>query len=297
MDQATSLRKMISGQGVQRRPLASLASEGQPRVIAVTSGKGGVGKTNLTASLARAFAEMGKEVLIVDADLGLANMDILFGIRPPFHIGHVLNGEKSLEEVLVSPSERIRILPAGSGTSELTQLTEGQKLTLLGEFEALDLAADVVLVDTGAGISKNVLYFNLAADECLLVATAEPTSITDAYAMMKVMSVEHGARHFKLLVNMVSSVKEAKQVFLTLNQAAGRFLDGVVLEYAGHVSQDPLLRKSVQERKTVLTAYPQAECSKQIRNLAKVLLKSPRRHDGEGNIKLFMKRFVALSPG
>lgn len=272
-------------------------AQGQPRVIAVTSGKGGVGKTNLVGSLSRAFAEMGKEVLIVDADLGLANMDILFGIRPPFHIGHVLSGERGLEEVMVSPAERIRIIPAGSGTTELTQLTEGQKLTLLGEFESLDIAADVVLIDTGAGISKNVLYFNLAADECLVVATPEPTSITDAYAMMKVMNTEHGARHFKLVVNMVSSVKEAKQVFLSLNQAAGRFLNGVVLEYAGHVSADTLLRKSVLERKTVLTAYPQAQCSRDIRNLARVLLNTPRRRDADGTIKLFMKRFAALSAG
>nr|WP_303649917.1 MinD/ParA family protein [Desulfobotulus pelophilus] len=287
---------MISRQGMQRKRELSSVSSGQPRVIAVSSGKGGVGKTNLVGNLARAFADMGKEVLILDADLGLANIDILFGIRPPFHIGHVLSGERSLHEVMVSPADRIRIIPAGSGTSGLTHLTEGQKLTLLGEFESADLAADVVLIDTGAGISKNVLYFNLAADECLLVATPEPTSITDAYAMMKVMTSEHGARHFKLVVNMVNSVKEAKQVFLTLNQAAERFLTGAVLEYAGHIVFDPVLRKSVQERKTVLTAYPDAECSKQIRNLAKVLMNAPRRHDTEGSIKLFFKRFTALPP-
>ncbi|TWI72399.1 flagellar biosynthesis protein FlhG [Desulfobotulus alkaliphilus] len=296
MDQATSLRKMISRQGAQRRQAVAALSSDQPRVIAVSSGKGGVGKTNLVGNLARAFAGMGKEVLILDADLGLANIDILFGIRPAFHIGHVLNGEKTLNEVMVSPADRIRIIPAGSGTSGLTHLTEGQKLTLLGEFEDANLKADVVLIDTGAGISKNVLYFNLAADECLLVATPEPTSITDAYAMMKVMTAEHGARHFKLVVNMVSSVKEAKQVFLTLNQAAERFLTGAVLEYMGHISMDPMLRRSVQERKTVFTAYPRAECSQQIAKLAKVLVSAPRRHDTEGSIRLFFKRFTALPP-
>lgn len=294
MDQASSLRKMVSQEASARK---TVQPEGdRPRVIAVTSGKGGVGKTNLVGNLARAYAAMGKEVLILDADLGLANIDILFGVRPAFNIGHVIRGEKRLEEVMVSPADRIRIIPAGSGISSLTQLTEGEKLSLLGEFEASEIRADIVLIDTGAGISQNVIYFNLAADECILVATPEPTSITDVYAMMKVMVTEHGYKHFKLLVNMVNNKKEAKQVFLTLSQAASRFLTGVVLEFGGFIPHDPYLRKAVLDRKTVMTAYPQTEASRQIRSIAKTLLNTPVRHDSEGTIKFFMKRFVSLSP-
>ena len=281
------------GRKAQDEPAPRTETQGtRPRVMAVTSGKGGVGKTNLVAGLARAYADMGLKVLIFDADLGLANVDILFGMRPAWNIGHVLKGEKRLAEVVVQPEEGIRIIPGGTGTSELTSLTEGQKLALLSEFDSWEEAADIVLVDTGAGISGNVTYFNLAADECVVIATPEPTSITDAYAMMKVMAQEHGHRHFRLVVNMARSVKEAKRVFFTLSQASERFLDSVVIEYAGHIPHDELLPKAVLAKTSVVKRYPGAEASKRIRALAKVLVQAPPRSDGVGNIKFFMQRLV-----
>lgn len=265
-----------------------------PRVISVTSGKGGVGKTNIVGNLAVSFARQGKKVLIFDADLGLANIDIIFGLNPTYHMGHVINGEKSLAEIMVDGPEGIRIIPAGSGLSDLTNLTEGQKLNLLSEFESLDESIDVFLIDTGAGISSNVIYFNLAADESIIVVTDEPTSITDAYAMIKVMATQHGTRYFKLLINMVNNIKSAKAVYSNLSQVADRFLNGVLLEYIGFVPGDPMLKQAVLHRRTVVDIYPEAESSKSFRSLAVDILNSPRRYDSDGNIKFFLKRFIDL---
>lgn len=281
-------RRMVSGNAAPHTITHA------PRVISVTSGKGGVGKTNIVGNLAVAFARLGKKVLIFDADLGLANIDIIFGLNPSYHMGHVIDGEKSLTDVMVDGPEGIRIIPAGSGVSELTHLTEGQKLNLLSEFEALDDMLDVFLIDTGAGISANVVYFNLAADECIIVVTDEPTSITDAYAMIKVMFTQHGAKHFKILVNMVKDNAVAKSVYENLNQVADRFLNGVLLEYIGFIPIDDLMKKSVLRRKPVMSLYPGAESSKQFSKLAEGILASPRRHESDGNIKFFLKRFIGF---
>ncbi len=298
MDQASSLRKIVKKQAEgtlkKRMPNKAVNESGKrlPRVIAVTSGKGGVGKTNIVASLAVAFSKLDQRVLILDADLGLANIDIIFGVRPEYNISHVISGEKSLSEIIFEVRPQVRIIPAGSGFENLTALTEGQKLHLLSEFEALDGVADFVLIDTGAGISANVLYFNMAADDCVVIATHEPTSITDAYAMMKVMSTNHGMKRYKLLVNMVKDEGEAKQVYLTLSQAVDRFLKGTVLEYLGFIPQDEKLRAAVLSRKTVMEKYPEAPSSQRIFSQAKAFIDAPVPLDGGGNMKFFMQRFL-----
>jgi flagellar biosynthesis protein FlhG len=261
-------------------------------VVSITSGKGGVGKTNIVGNLAIALSRLGKNVLIFDADLGLANIDIIFGIHPEYNIGHVISGEKTLSDIIMDGPEGIRIIPAGSGFVNLTQLTEGQKLTLLSEFEALEDLLDILLIDTSAGISANVIYFNLAADDCVIVATSEPTSITDAYAVMKVMATEHGTKHFKLLVNMVRDDSEAKSVFLKLGQATDRFLKGVVVEYVGYIPSDDLMKKAIHKRRTVIDMYPGAESSQMITKIADDLKEWPQRHDCEGNIKFFLQRYI-----
>lgn len=270
---------------------------GGPRVISVTSGKGGVGKTNIVGNLALAFSAMGQRVLIIDADLGLANIDIIFNVHPEFNIGHVISGEKQLKDIVVTTDDGIRIIPAGSGLSGLAELTEGQKLNLLSEFESYDDVADIVLIDTGAGISSNVIYFNLAADECIIIVTPEPTSITDAYAMIKVMATQHGAKHFKLLVNMADESKEAKRVFFTIHQAADKFLKGIVIEYLGFIPADKCLKQAVINRKTVVTAYPGSESSRSLKKVARMMLSSPLRQPGNGSVRFFFKQFMESGDG
>jgi len=298
LDQANRLREIIKTQIHQQERKASITphplSQGLtfPRVIAVTSGKGGVGKTNIVGNLAIAFTRLGKKVIVLDADLGLANIDILFRIHPHFHMGHVINGEKELSEVMADGPEGIRIIPAGSGFTDFTHLTEGQKLNILSEFESLDEMVDIFLIDTGAGISSNVIYFNLAADECIIVATDEPTSITDAYAMIKVMATQHGMNYFKILINMVRNEMQAKMVYHTLSKSVERFINDVVLEYIGFLPTDPLLKQALMNRSTVIEMYPSAISSTCFQNLAEELLKSPARLSAEGNIKFFLKRFI-----
>lgn len=296
MDQASRLRTLVKIKAAQaafpEAPATSAITSKAPRVIAVTSGKGGVGKTNIVGNMAVAAAKMGKKVMVLDADLGLANIDIIFGIHPEYNIGHVLSGEKKLSEIMVQTPSGIRIIPAGSGFINLTRLTDGEKLSLLAEFDALEETPDLFLIDTGAGISANVIYFNLAAEECIIVATPEPTSVTDAYAMMKVMSTRHGARHFKLLINMVADATEAKHVFVNLSQAADRFLNGIVMEYVGYIPMDARVREAVRKQKTVLELFPLCDFSKQIKAIAAELFDGPRRMDAEGNIKFFFNRFM-----
>ena len=270
-----------------------MGSEGGLRVVAVSSGKGGVGKTNVVAGLALSLARNGKNVLIIDADLGLANIDIIFNIRPEFNISDVINGEVELKDVVVKVQENISLIPAGSGISDLTRLSEAQKLSLINEFDTLDDIYDYVLVDTGAGISDNVLYFNLASDDCIIVTTPEPTAITDAYALMKVMAGEHRYRYFKLIVNMVKSEQEAKKVYFSLSQAVSRFLGGTVIEYIGFLPAEPKVSESVIKRMPVMNAYPNSSYTASMIKISRVLTKSVPRNISSGNLKLFMNRFVS----
>lgn len=291
MDQAKGLRKVVKIQALSRRK-TNMASNNKslPKVIAVTSGKGGVGKTNIVGNLAVSLSRMGKRVVIIDADVGLANIDIIFNLRPEYNIRHVINSQKTLDQVLVESDHGIKILAGGSGFADLTQLNEGEKLNLLSEFETLSDQADIIIVDTGAGISSNVLYFNSACDECIVIATREPTSITDAYAMMKVMSREYGTKHFKLIVNMVDSAADAKKVYASLSSALDKFLRNVVLEYVGHIPFDRQLQKAVQKRGLVMDNAPDSICAKAIEQIAKSLGNSPLRTNSNGNLTFFMNR-------
>lgn len=297
MDQAHGLRLMVKkkvhdtsgGDNAHRHSRTSPF----PRVISVTSGKGGVGKTNIVGNLAVALRRLGKRVLILDGDLGLANIDIIFGLNPAYNIKHVINGEKDLADVIVEGPEEIRIIPAGSGLQQLVDLTQGQKLNLLNEFDALEEDFDVFLIDTGAGISSNVIYFGIAAEERIVVVTSEPTSITDAYALIKVMFTKHGTKTFKLLVNMVDHAEEARPVFENLSNAVVRFLKGISLEYIGFIPRDGNLEKSVRQQCTVIERYPGSPSSKGFAELANRLLASSENVAQDGNIKFFWKKLMS----
>lgn len=265
----------------------------QLRVIAVTSGKGGVGKSNMVVNLGLALAQQGLKVLLIDADLGLANLDILLGLNPRYTIQDVLQLRKTLPEVLVEGPEGMKILPASSGFPELAELDEYQKMFLLNELDNYSESIDVVFIDTGAGISRNVLFFNIAAQERVVVANNEPTSITDAYALIKVLATQHNERRFKLLVNGLSQPRDAESVYRTLLKVSERFLGkDISLEYLGFIPYDDAVPKSVLKQQPVLTLYPKSRIAKSFIQLAQRLWETPPPEETDGNIKFFWRRLL-----
>jgi flagellar biosynthesis protein FlhG len=265
-----------------------------PRVIAVTSGKGGVGKTSIVGNLALAFRRLGCRVLVLDGDLGLPNMDIIFGLNPSHSIKHVIKGEKDLSEVIVEGPEEVLVIPADSEMHELRQLTDGQKLNLLNEFDRLNGDFHVFLIDTAAGISSDIMYFSIAAQERIVVVTSEPSSIANAYALMKVMFQQHGTDRFKLLVNMVADAQEAQWVFEDLSNAITSSLQNVSLEYIGFIPEDEDYHRAVRQASTVLQRYPDSESSKSFHALAERLLASSVKAPSDGNIKFFWRKLMSL---
>jgi flagellar biosynthesis protein FlhG len=265
-----------------------------PRVIAVTSGKGGVGKTSIVGNLAIAFSRMGKRVLVLDGDLGLPNIDLIFGLKPDYSIKHVIKGEKDLSEVIVKGPEDVLVIPADSGMGELIHLTNGEKLHLLSEFDTFNGDFHVFLIDTGAGISSNIIYFNIAAQERIVVVTSEPGSIVDAHRLIRAISKQHGTNRFKLLVNMVNEEQEARSVFEELSNALGEFLRDVSLEYIGFIPEDENFQRAVRQRSTVLQRYPESVSSKSFYVLAKRLLANSSNAPCDGNIKFFWRKLMSL---
>jgi len=240
----------------------------RPRIIAITSGKGGVGKTNIVANLGFTLSRFGKRVLIFDADLGLGNLDVLLGLTPEYNLSHVIKGQKKLSEIVVPGPGRLKILPAASGIQEMTSLSPEERYLVFSQLEAYIRDFDIMLIDTAAGISANVLYFNINADEIIVVATPEPTSITDAYALMKVLSVKYGTDHFKMVVNAAANDSEADDVFRQISLVADRFLD-VEIEYYGGIVLDENLKKGVRQQRVVSDFSPLTKASRNFAALAR----------------------------
>ncbi|MGD9729175.1 MAG: MinD/ParA family protein [Nitrospiraceae bacterium] len=254
----------------QPRMIRSGAGTRPPQVITVTSGKGGVGKTNVVANLAIALSRAGKRVLVLDADLGLGNIDVLLGLTPKYTLEHVLSGTRSLSEIMLEGPSGIRILPASSGLAQLTALSEPQHQILQGELEQVSHLIDILLIDTGAGISSNVTFFAAAAQSIVVVISPEPTSLTDAYALMKVLLRQYRERRFHVLVNLAKSPNEAARVFAKLEVAASRFLQ-ISIEYLGAVPLDDYLPLAVTQQRAVLDRYPQAPSSRAFLSLTEAV--------------------------
>ena len=254
-------------------------SQHRTRIIAITSGKGGVGKTNIVANLGFTLSRFGKKVLIFDADLGLGNLDILLGLTPEYNLSHVIRREKQLSEIVVPGPGRLQILPAASGIQELTSLTPEDRYLVFSQLEAFIRDFDIMLIDTAAGISSNVLFFNINADEIIIVATPEPTSITDAYALMKVLSVKYGTDRFKLVVNAAANDGEADEVFRQINLVASQFLD-VRIDYYGGIVLDENLKKGVRQQKVVSELSPLTRASRNFAALARKIANEeyPKEH-------------------
>ena len=263
------------------------------RTIAITSGKGGVGKTNVAANLAVALQKMGEKVLIFDADLGLSNVDVLLGLVTPFNIQHVLNGKKHLQDVIVEGPQGIKILPASSGVQEFTQLDEFQRLRLLEEFETFQGEIDTLIIDTGAGISSNVAFFCISAQTIIVIISPEPTSLTDGYALIKVLFTQYQEKDFKILVNSVHDASEGLKVFKRLSVAAEKYLQ-VSLDYLGFISKDDSIPRAVKAQKSFLDIYPDSAASQDILSLA-AKLKEDEVNPIKGSLQLFFGNMIGES--
>jgi flagellar biosynthesis protein FlhG len=239
-------------------------------VLSVSSGKGGVGKTTVVANLAVALAQMGRRVVVLDADLGLGNLDVLLGLVPRWTLEHVLSGAKTLSDIMLEGPAGIRIIPAGSGIPHLTRLTADQRLAVQDALEPLADSVDLLLIDTAAGISSNVTFFAAAAQEILVVISSDPTSLTDAYALIKILSTRHRERRFRILVNMARTAAEAAQVFRKLDVAVDRFLT-VSVDYLGWVPVDDYVPLAVSQQRAVVDRYPQSPSSREFFRLAQAI--------------------------
>jgi len=261
------------------------------QVIAVTGGKGGVGKSNVSVNMAIALAQMGQRVVVLDADLGLANIDVLLGITSKRNIADVLSGECSLRDILVEGPAGIKIVPASSGTQKMVSLNALEHAGLINAFSDLSYDLDVLIIDTAAGISEGVISFLRAAQEVLFVVCDEPTSITDAYALIKLLNRDYGMSRFRVLANMVRSPDEGRHLFSKLTKVTERFLD-VALQYEGAVPFDNAVRKAVQRQRAVLDVYPRAKASLAYKSLAQRVDNWPLPSTPRGHLEFFVERLV-----
>jgi len=280
MDQAAGLRRMNNPKPV--------------KVIAVASGKGGVGKTNVSVNLSLALIETGNKVMLLDADLGLANVDLMLGLKSPYNLSHVINGERSLEEVIIDGPDHLKIVPAASGTQMMAELTPQQHAGMIRAFGELKTDVDVLVVDSSAGISDSVVSFCKAAHEVLVVVCDEPASLTDAYALIKVLNMDHGIQRFQVLANMVQNETEARHLYAKLNHVAGLYLD-VNLNLAGYIPTDESLKKAVRKQQAVLKMFPSCPASRSFRTLAKTIDQWPVPGQASGQLEFFVERLIKYS--
>lgn len=261
------------------------------KVISVTGGKGGVGKTNVTLGVAMAMARQGKKVTVLDADLGLANVDVMLGIRPTRNLSHVLSGECELKDAMVEGPYGIKIIPATSGTQSMTELSHAQHAGLIRAFGTLEEEMDVLLIDTAAGISDMVVSFSRAAQDVMVVVCDEPTSITDAYALIKLLSREHQVQRFKIVANMVRSYREGRELFAKLTLVTERFLN-VTLELVACIPLDDKVRQAVKKQKIVVDAFPRSPAALAISSLANKALTWPIPNTPSGHLEFFVERLL-----
>lgn len=286
-------RPVLMAPGQDRLPVAMAGRESgrNIRVISITSGKGGVGKSNVVANLALAMSRMGKKVLIIDADLGLGNINLLLGLRPVYTLNDLFSGKKKLSEIIVEGPGGIRVIPAGSGEQKYTRLSKEERLHLLDELDDLEEEFDTFIIDTESGISDNVLYFTSASQEIVTVVSPEPTSIADCYALIKLLATRHDEHHFKVLINMAYDSDEALKTYYRLATVVGKFLD-ISLDYLGYICRDDLLVDSVKKQRAVYELYPDSASSRCFGTLARRICQTPSKGGVKGSIQFMFRKFL-----
>jgi len=274
MDQASALQKKTSS----------------VKVIAVASGKGGVGKTNTVINLACSMAAMGDRVMVLDADLGLGNLDVMLGLAPEYNLQHLFTGEKVLEEIIVEGPRGIKIIPAASGIQEVTHSGTQEQRILMEQMSLIEGEIDFLFIDVAAGISEMVTSFVRAADAALVVATPEPTSMTDAYALMKVLCNQYGTKKFYLLLNQVTGEAEARRVYSHLSRVGEKFLD-ITLVFLGYVPKDANVPMAVCRQQAVVEYKPESPASRAFVEVARRLRRLPLRSKS-GGLQYFWQRLT-----
>ncbi len=290
-DQASRLRRLVAATRGQAQAGLSVTDSLVPtRAVAITSGKGGVGKTNMTVNLALALAQRKQRVLVLDADLGLANVDVAMGLLPKYNLAHVIRGVRQLEDIIVTGPLGISVIASGSGIRELANLDDAARNRLLASLAGLKSSYDFLLIDTSAGLGRNVLGFVLAADEVLLVTTPEPTALLDAYSMIKVVFQENPEARIRVVVNMVEDESEAREAADKLTVAAHRFI-GVAVSPLGYVLRDPRVSEAVKEQTPFLQLFPHTPAARCIHTLA-LQLTNGRRAAVRSDLRGFFSRVV-----
>lgn len=291
-DQADKLRKMA--QGVRQQIEAEMLGNGRKtRTIVVSSGKGGVGKSTLALNLSLSLCGEGKRVILLDADLGLANIDVMLGLSPEYHLQHLLQGRKSLKEIIINGPLGLKIIPGGSGINELANLSDAELKRIMLELGKLDGDYDYMIIDTGAGISKNVISFLLAADEVIVITTPEPTSMTDAYGCVKTIAKQAYQGGVSVVINQVSDPNEGLMVAEKFRLVCRQFLD-IEIRMLGSIASDSLVGEVVRQQKALLQAYPKSNPARNIQNIARRLINqgtaaAPVEVGGSGIKKFFQK--------
>ncbi|OAG28650.1 MinD/ParA family protein [Thermodesulfatator autotrophicus] len=268
----------------------ALYPENGPKVFAISSGKGGVGKTTFALNVSCALSGRN-DVLLFDADLGLANVDVLLGLSPKFHIGDVLAGRCQLEEIVLIGPRGLKILPASSGLVKLTSLSESQKLVLLEAFDRLTAGLEYVFLDTAAGISENVLYFNLASQERILICTPEPTALTDVYALIKVLFKRYRIKRFHLVVNMIRRPSQAFEIYRQLLRVVEKFLGSISLNLLGGIPVDRRVSEAIRAQVPLLELFPDSPASKAIREIA-LEIANLKTDPLEGGLQFFGRKIM-----
>lgn len=264
------------------------------QVIAVSGGKGGTGKTSVAVNLATALAQMGRKIMLLDGDLGLANVDVLLGLTPRYTLEHVLKGERTLEEIILQTSSGVRVVPASSGVARMAMLSASEQSGIVQAFSTLPGTLDVLIIDTAAGIGEPVLQFCQAAQQVLVVLRDEPTSLTDTYALIKLLSRDRGVHQIRVVTNLTRHADQGQMAFRRLQRVTDRYLQ-VVLDHVADIPEDFSLQKSVQAQRPVLEAFPNCPASKAFRDLARVADKWPMPAGPSGRIEFFMERMLTRS--